>query len=120
MLLARLLAVDAVAEAHASAPAHRWLLDLSVAAVVVPGNRGILRRALAELLANVRLHTAPGTTATARVSVAGDRAVIEVLTASSSPRGTVITVHLQSAAVIGYKAADEAADIELLRDAPSL
>ncbi len=77
---------DAVSDAHAAAPGHRWRVDLPGAAVLVPGDAARLHQVLANLLANVGAHTPPGTTATTRLRVdqgvdegAGDgAAVLEV------------------------------------------
>jgi two-component system OmpR family sensor kinase len=80
------LVLDAVSDAHAAAPGHRWRVDLPGAAVLVPGDAARLHQVLANLLANVGAHTPPGTTATTRLRVdqgvdegAGDgAAVLEV------------------------------------------
>jgi two-component system OmpR family sensor kinase len=61
--LSRLL-VDAVGDAHAAGPAHRWRLDLPEEAVVVPGDAARLHQVFANLLANARTHTPPGTEVT--------------------------------------------------------
>ncbi|HEY7717499.1 MAG TPA: HAMP domain-containing sensor histidine kinase [Pedococcus sp.] len=61
------LAVDAVGDAHAAAPDHRWHLDLPEAPVEVHGDGHRLHQILANLLANARTHTPPGTTVTTSV-----------------------------------------------------
>ena len=55
------LAMDAVSDAHAAAPDHRWELDLPDEPVEVPGDQARLHQVLANLLANARTHTPPGT-----------------------------------------------------------
>ena len=56
-----LLAVDAVSDAHAASPAHRFELDLPEEPVEVSGDRARLHQVVANLLANARTHTPPGT-----------------------------------------------------------
>lgn len=64
------LVADAVADAHAAGPGHRWLLEVDEGAVgvAVTGDDGGLRQVLANLLSNARVHTPAGTTVTARVA----------------------------------------------------
>lgn len=75
------LVVDAVADAHAAGPEHKWQLAVPDEPVVVPGDSSRLAQVLANLLANARTHTPPGTDVTvtlaaeascARLSVADD------------------------------------------------
>jgi len=56
------LVVDAVADAHAAGPDHRWLLDLPDGPVVVVGDAARLHQVVANLLTNARVHTPTGTT----------------------------------------------------------
>jgi two-component system OmpR family sensor kinase len=56
-----LLAMDAVSDAHAASPDHRWELDLPDAPVEVTGDRARLHQVVANLLANARTHTPAGT-----------------------------------------------------------
>jgi two-component system OmpR family sensor kinase len=56
-----LLAVDAVSDAHAAAPGHRWELDLPEEPVEVSGDQARLHQVVANLLANARTHTPSGT-----------------------------------------------------------
>jgi two-component system OmpR family sensor kinase len=74
------LVVDAVSDAHIAGPDHAWELDLPDEPVTVPGDEARLHQVLANLLANARTHTPPGTSVT---------------TALASPdNGTVVlTVH---------------------------
>ncbi|WP_448639526.1 sensor histidine kinase [Geodermatophilus sp. URMC 63] len=72
------LVMDVVSDAHAAGPGHRWRVDLPGAAVLVPGDAARLHQVLANLLANVRTHTPPGTTATTRLRTEDGSAVLEV------------------------------------------
>ncbi len=63
----RLLAMDAVSDAHAASPDHRWELDLPEDPVEVPGDQARLHQILANLLANARTHTPSGTTVVTRL-----------------------------------------------------
>jgi two-component system OmpR family sensor kinase len=72
------LLVDAVSDAHAAGPGHRWRIEQPGAAVVVPGDASRLHQVVANLLANIRTHTPEGTTATARLSVSDGWAVLQV------------------------------------------
>ncbi|WP_239396681.1 HAMP domain-containing sensor histidine kinase, partial [Frankia sp. CiP3] len=55
------LVVDTVSDAHAAGPEHRWQLDLPDEPVIVTGDPARLHQVLANLLANARTHTPPGT-----------------------------------------------------------
>jgi two-component system OmpR family sensor kinase len=55
------LIVNAVSDAHAASPDHQWTLDLPEEPVVVRGDKARLHQIVANLLANARVHTAPGT-----------------------------------------------------------
>jgi len=71
------LAAEAVDAARAMGPA--WPVTLVAAQPVeVVGDRSRLRQVVDNLLANVRAHTPPGTTATVTVAKDGDHAVIAV------------------------------------------
>jgi two-component system, OmpR family, sensor kinase len=72
------LAVDAVSDAHAAGPGHRWQLDLPDGAVSVPGDRARLHQVLANLLANARTHTPDGTLVTVGLRVVDGQAVLAV------------------------------------------
>jgi len=67
------LVVDAVSDASVAGPDHAWRLDLPEEPVEVLGDQARLHQVLANLLANARTHTPPGTTVTASLSArAGD------------------------------------------------
>ena len=59
------LLLDAVGDARAAGPDHRWELDLPPEPVVVTGDRDRLHQVLANLLSNARVHTPSGSTVTA-------------------------------------------------------
>ncbi|MFI0718589.1 sensor histidine kinase [Streptomyces sp. NPDC021224] len=62
-----LLVLAAVEDARAAGPGHRWLLDLPESPVTVTGDGARLHQVLANLLANARVHTPPGTHVTVRL-----------------------------------------------------
>jgi two-component system OmpR family sensor kinase len=72
------LVVDAVNDAHAAGRGHKWLLNLADEAVTLPGDAARLHQVLANLLANARTHTPPGTTVTTSLSVEQGWAVLSV------------------------------------------
>jgi two-component system OmpR family sensor kinase len=72
------LLVDAISDAHAAGPDHKWRVEQPGAAVLVPGDENRLHQVAANLLANVRTHTPEGTTATARLRVVDGWAEIEI------------------------------------------
>jgi two-component system, OmpR family, sensor kinase len=61
------VAVDAVSDAHVAGPDHQWELDLPEEPVIVCGDAARLHQVLANLLANARVHTGPGTVVTTRL-----------------------------------------------------
>jgi two-component system OmpR family sensor kinase len=76
--LSRLL-VDAVGDAHAAGRDHTWLLDLPDEPVTVPGDSARLHQVVANLLANARTHTPPGTRVTTALAAGpGPDAVLTV------------------------------------------
>jgi two-component system OmpR family sensor kinase len=72
------LLVEAVSDAHAAGPDHHWNLELPDADVEIAGDPDRLRQAIANLLANSRLHTPAGTTVTAALDATDVGAVITV------------------------------------------
>ena len=73
------LVIDAVSDAQAAGVDHHWQLDLPDEPVTVTGDAPSLHQVLANLLANARTHTPPGTTVITSV-------------ASSQPGTVVVTV----------------------------
>jgi two-component system OmpR family sensor kinase len=74
-----LLLVEAIGDAHAAGPDHRWDLALPEEPVVVPGDAPRLHQVVVNLLANARTHTPPGTQVTVTLDVEGDAAVVTVV-----------------------------------------
>ena len=72
------LVKDRVANARVADPARRWHADVAGARVPVAGDEELLRRAVDNLLANVRTHTPPGTSASVTARARGGTATIEV------------------------------------------
>ena len=72
------LVVDAVSDAHIAGPDHQWSLDLPDEPVVVRGDEARLHQVLANLLANARAHTPPGTSVTTSLGVDDGSAVLTV------------------------------------------
>jgi two-component system, OmpR family, sensor kinase len=66
------MVVDAISDAHAAGPQHRWHLDLPDDPVMVTGDQGRLHQVIANLLANARTHTPGGTEVTVRLSRTDD------------------------------------------------
>ncbi len=69
---------DAVAEAATAGPDHEWSVDASESRVSVIGDSARLHQAVANLLANARAHTPPGTTVTTRVWADAATGYVEV------------------------------------------
>lgn len=73
------LVAEAVWDARAAGEDHNWQLALLLdAPALVTGDEARLHQVVANLLANARVHTPPGTTVTASVESAADRCVIRV------------------------------------------
>ncbi|MFE2069560.1 sensor histidine kinase [Streptomyces sp. NPDC059467] len=72
------LILDAVTDARAAGPGHRWTLDLPEDPVTVPGDSHRLQQVLANLLANARLHTPAGTKVTVLLEAEDGTAVLRV------------------------------------------
>ncbi|MEU5535187.1 HAMP domain-containing sensor histidine kinase [Streptomyces sp. NPDC020362] len=73
-----ILVLDAVTDARAAGPGHRWGLDLPEDPVTVPGDAHRLQQVLANLLANARLHTPAGTKVTVTLESAEGEARLSV------------------------------------------
>ncbi len=73
------LVVDAVSDAHAAGPDHRWTLALPGDAVTVVGDAARLGQVLANLLANARVHTPSGTTVRAELGKGSGEVMMAVL-----------------------------------------
>lgn len=73
------LAVDAVSDAHVAGPDHQWELDLPEEPVVVTGDAARLHQVMANLLANARIHTGPGTVVTTRLTTEPAHTVLRVI-----------------------------------------
>ncbi|BBY46314.1 sensor histidine kinase [Mycolicibacterium celeriflavum] len=73
--LSRLI-VDTVSDAHVAGPEHDWSLDVPEEPIIVVGDEARLHQVLANLLANARTHTPPGTSVTISLTVAADRSVV--------------------------------------------
>ncbi|SEG83406.1 two-component system, OmpR family, sensor kinase [Actinacidiphila yanglinensis] len=67
------LVLDAVDDARAAGPGHRWVLDLPEAPVTTTGDPLRLQQITGNLLANARLHTPAGTRVTVRLRQDGPR-----------------------------------------------
>jgi two-component system, OmpR family, sensor kinase len=72
------LVVEAVNDAHVAGPDHRWELELPDEPVMVIGDAQHLHQVVANLLANARTHTPPGTRTTVAL-VAHSEAVLTVV-----------------------------------------
>jgi two-component system OmpR family sensor kinase len=73
------LVVDTVSDAHVAGPDHRWSLELPDEPILVTGDEARLHQVLANLLANARTHTPPGTSVTTALTrTAGGEAVLTV------------------------------------------
>jgi two-component system OmpR family sensor kinase len=64
------ITIDVAAAAQATAPDHRWVLDLPEQPVTIEGDERQLRQLLTNLVTNARVHTPPGTTVT--IELRGD------------------------------------------------
>ena len=70
--------INAVSDARAAGPDHVWQLNLPPYPVIAYGDRHRLQQVMANLLANARTHTPPGTYVHTEVSVSGPDAVVTV------------------------------------------
>ncbi|WP_424186135.1 sensor histidine kinase [Actinokineospora sp. G85] len=72
------LVINALSDARVAGPEHVWHLDLPGEPVLAVGDQARLHQVLANLLANGRTHTPPGTTVTVGLSRDGAEAVVTV------------------------------------------
>ena len=87
------LVIDAVSDAHVAAPDHHWRLDLPEESVTVTGDPARLHQVLANLLANARTHTPPGTTVTVSlVETVGAVSLVETVGAVSLVEAGAVTL----------------------------
>ncbi len=87
--LTQLLA-DAMSDAQAAGPAHRWKLLLPPKPVVVSGDQLRLHQVIANLCSNARTHTPEGTLVTASLRVEDTAAVLEVRDTGPGIDGVII------------------------------
>ncbi|MHC3471974.1 sensor histidine kinase [Streptomyces sp. 7R007] len=73
-----MLVLDAVADARAAGPEHRWELELAEEPVTVEGDAHRLQQVLANLLTNARVHTPVGTKVTVSLETEGSTALLKV------------------------------------------
>ncbi|MES4902839.1 MULTISPECIES: ATP-binding protein [unclassified Streptomyces] len=74
------LVLDATGDARAAGPGHRWTLELPEEPVTVTGDEHRLQQVVANLLANARTHTPPGTEVAVRLAARKGRTDLTELT----------------------------------------
>ncbi len=72
------IVVNAVSDAHAASPGHKWRLDVPDEPVVVQGDSARLHQIVVNLLANARVHTLPGTTVRTSITRLGTTVRLDV------------------------------------------
>ena len=72
------IVINAVSDARAAGPDHSWQLSLPAEPVLALGDRHRLHQVVANLLANARTHTPPGTSVLAGLEVRDGQAVVRV------------------------------------------
>ena len=72
------MVIEAVTDAHVAGPEHRWRLDLPEESVGTIGDAARLHQVLANLLANARTHTPPGTTVTVGLTTCPGHVAVRV------------------------------------------
>jgi two-component system, OmpR family, sensor kinase len=72
------LVVDAVSDARAAGPDHRWTLALPAEPVELVGDADRLHQVVVNLLGNARAHTPPGTTVTVGLSTEDGSVLLRV------------------------------------------
>ena len=85
------LAADVASDAHIAGPDHEWNLDVPSDPLYVTGDDARLHQVVANLLANARIHTPPGTSVTLSLHAEPDAAVLRVV-----DNGPGIPAELQS------------------------
>ena len=85
------LAADVASDAHIAGPDHEWNLDVPSDPLYVTGDDARLHQVVANLLANARIHTPPGTSVTLSLHAEPDAAVLRV-----ADNGPGIPAELQS------------------------
>ncbi|MCV7343601.1 sensor histidine kinase [Mycolicibacterium rhodesiae] len=73
------LSADVASDAHIAGPDHEWNLDVPSDPLYVIGDDARLHQVVANLLANARTHTPPGTTVTLSLHAEPDAAVLRVV-----------------------------------------
>ncbi|GAA2516577.1 HAMP domain-containing sensor histidine kinase [Streptomyces longisporus] len=73
-----MLVLDAVTDARAAGPEHRWTLELPEEPVTVNGDAHRLQQVLANLLTNARVHTPVGTKVTVSLETGGTTVLLKV------------------------------------------
>ena len=104
------MAIDAVSDARAAAPGHIWELDLPDEPVEITGDAARLHQVLANLLANARTHTPPGTRVTTLIRPGSpeDPARSDVITLAVRDDGPGIPQSLQRNVFERFTRGDEA------------
>lgn len=95
------LCADVVSDAHAAGPDHHWNLEVPPEPVLVPGDDARLHQVVANLLANARVHTLPGSSVTLSLDVDRDNALLRV-----ADDGPGIPAELQSEVFERFARAD--------------
>jgi two-component system OmpR family sensor kinase len=72
------LSADVASDAHVAGPDHEWNLDVPSDPLYVTGDDARLHQVVANLLANARTHTPPGTSVTVSLHAEPDEAVLRV------------------------------------------
>jgi two-component system OmpR family sensor kinase len=72
------MVINAVSDARAAGPDHSWALDLPDVPITALGDAHRLHQVVANLLANARTHTPPGTRVETGLSIADHQAVLTV------------------------------------------
>jgi two-component system OmpR family sensor kinase len=72
------LSADVASDAHIAGPDHEWNLDVPSDPLYVTGDDARLHQVVANLLANARTHTPPGTSVTVSLHAEPDEAVLRV------------------------------------------